>query len=48
MSAWILFWKICFIVAVAVFGVMAIAVAIGGAVDVVRLLVRLKQLDEDD
>jgi hypothetical protein len=44
MSFWILLWKACLIGAIAVFAVTAVVVTIGGAVDVRRLLRKLRDL----
>ena len=44
MTFWILLWKACLIGAMAVFAVTAVAVTIGGAIDVRRLLQRLRDL----
>ncbi len=44
MSFWILLWKTCLIGALSIFAVTAVAVTIGGAADVRRLLRKLRDL----
>lgn len=46
--SWMLFWKICFVVVLAAFAVMAVLVTILGARDVRNLLRRLKEDPEDE
>ncbi len=44
---WMLFWKICFVVVLGVFALMAVLVTLLGARDVRALLRRLKNRSED-
>ena len=46
MSSWILFWKIVFVLTLAVFIQMAVLVSWFGAADIRRLINRLKADDE--
>ena len=46
MSSWILFWKIVFVLTLAIFIQMAVLVSWFGAADIRRLLDRLKADDE--
>jgi hypothetical protein len=45
---WELLWKILFVVIVALFVVMAVVTTIGGARDIKRLLIHLRNPEEDD
>ncbi len=44
---WILFWKIVLILALALFAVMAVLVAIFGALDIGKLLRALRHLEDE-
>lgn len=43
---WILFWKVCFVVVLAIFAVMALLVTVLGARDVKKLLRALRDQQE--
>ncbi len=44
---WILLWKVCLLASLALFAVMAVAVTIGGALDVRKLLRSLESAKGD-
>lgn len=46
--SWMLFWKVCFVVVLGVFTVMALLVSVLGARDVRNLLRRLRDEPEDE
>ena len=45
---WKLFWQICLFVSLTAFGAMAVIVTIGGAVDIRRMLQKLRDTTEKD
>lgn len=46
-ESWSLFWKIVFIIGVGIFAILTVTVIIGGALDVGKLIQRLKNDAED-
>ena len=46
-ESWTIFWKIVFIIGVGMFAILSILVIIGGAVDVRKLIQRLKKDAEE-
>lgn len=48
-ESWSLFWKIVFIIGVGMFAILTVSVIVGGAIDVGKLIQRLKNdADESD
>ena len=45
---WELIWKVVLIAVLAIFGIMAVLVSILGARDIKRLLIGLRDQDDDD
>ena len=46
-ESWTIFWKIVFIIGVGMFAILSILVIVGGAVDVRKLIQRLKKDAEE-
>jgi len=46
-ESWTIFWKIVFIIGVGMFAILSIIVIVGGAVDVRKLIQRLKKDAEE-
>jgi len=46
-ESWTIFWKVVFIIGVGMFAILSILVIVGGAVDVRKLIQRLKKDAEE-
>jgi hypothetical protein len=46
-DSWSIFWKIVFLIGVGMFAILSVLVIIGGAIDVGRLIRRLKKEGEE-